>query len=145
MSTGLTLRHDATAPPGGVRRGELLDHHALEAACDGVVHERRRLVGVGRDDRRQAERRRHHLGEHVAPGGQRLVDEGGAVGMDHVEEVGGQSPAAPGRGLGAEVTHRVLEPARPAFVGQPGDLAVEHEIAARQAGDQRRRRPASDR
>ena len=67
---------------------------------------------------------------------ERLVDQGGAAGVHDVEEVGGQPAAASRRGLGAEVAHRVLEPPRPTVLGQPGDLAVEDEIATGQPGDE---------
>ena len=58
--------------------------------------------------------------------------------MEDVEEEGSQAVAAAGtghEGVGSEVTHRVLESTRRAGVVDAQHLAVEHEVATRQGGD----------
>ena len=72
----LDLAPGAAAPAGVVGRVERLDHHALVAGVDGAVEERRRLRGVGGDDRGQARRRRHDRRQQLAPHAERLVDDG---------------------------------------------------------------------
>ena len=75
--------------------------------------------------------------EHVSARRQRSIHEIVAAGVDDVEEVGRQPSPATSVGLGAEVAHRVLEPSWSARLGQPGDLTIEDEIPAGQAGDER--------
>ena len=132
----LDLAPRTAAPPGVVHRVERLDHHALVPGADRPLEERRRLPGVGRDDRGQPGARRHHGCEDLPPGGERLVDDRRAAGVEHVEEVRRQPVPAPARGLRSEVAHRVLEPARCAVLVDPERLAVEHEVAAGQRGDE---------
>ena len=66
----------------------------------------------------------------------RLVDQRTPPGVHHVEEVGAQSPAVARPGIGTEVAHRVLEASGPPVVVDTGGLAVEHEVTARQPGDE---------
>ena len=136
--TGLILRHGAAPAAGVVGRVERLDHHALVAGADRAVEERRRLVGIGGDDRRQpGARPARSWSRRSRRTDERLVDDRRAAGVKDVEEVRRQAVAAAGRRIGAEVAHRVLEAARRPLVVDPERLAVEHEVAAGQA---RRRR-----
>ncbi len=96
----LDLAPRAAAPPGVVRRVERLHHHALVAGGDGALEERGRLAGVGRDDRRQPGLGRDDRRQQLAAHGQRLVDDGRAAGVEHVEEVRRQPVPAPGRRVG---------------------------------------------
>ena len=82
VCTGLTLRHAPPRRPAAYGDERSLTITPSRPRADGVVHERGRLVGVGGDDRGQAERRRHQLVEHVSARRQRLVDEGVAAGVD---------------------------------------------------------------
>ena len=138
MWTGLILRHAPPRRPASYGRVERLHHHALVAGADGLVEERRGLGRVGGDDRRQPGAGRHDRRQDLPADGQRLVDDRRAAGVEDVEEVRRQPVPAPGRCIGAEVAHRVLEPPRRALVVDAERLAVEHEVAARQAGDERR-------
>ena len=140
MWTGLILRHAPPRRPASYGDVERLDHHALVAGADGAVEEGRRLDGVGGDDRRQPGAARHDRRQQLPAHGQRLVDDRRAAGVEHVEEVRRQPVPATRRRVGAEVAHRVLEPPRRALVVDAQRLAVEHEVTAGQAGDERRRR-----
>ena len=141
MWTGLTLRHAPPRRPASYGDVERLHHHALVAGGDRPVEERRRLVGVGGDDRRQAGARPARpspgaRGARRAARRRRL-----AAGVQDVEEVRRQPAPAARRRVGAEVAHRVLEAPRRALVVDAEHLAVEHEVAAGQPGDERGDRP----
>ena len=121
---GLHLAPRVPAPPGLVARADRLHHHALVAGGERILGEARRVVRVGRGDRRHPPRPGDPL-EHGEPFRQRRVDEIDAVDVQHVEE----ERLQPGRralALGAEAAHRVLEQLRATAGIDAERLAVEH-------------------
>ena len=131
----LHLAPRPAAPPGVVRRGEVLHHHSLVATGHRGVEEALRFVRVGGDDRGEPRDARHGRRQQLPAHRQRLGDNGVAADVEDVEEERCQSGAATRR-VGAEVAHRVLEAPRRAVVEHAEHLAVEHEVTAGQRADE---------
>ena len=128
----LDLQPARAAPPGLVRRGQRLGHHALVPGGQGALEEGLRRIGIGGDKPLDAAARPGRSRPASRPLARpRRVEQIASVEMQHVEEEGRAAAARPRRAdvdAAAEARRGDLERVRPA---DPG--------AARSP---RRRRPA---
>ena len=149
----LYLDPAGAAPARGIGRRERLDDDALVTPGDGVLEELRRLVFVGGDQARHQHRRGDHGGERGVPFGVGLVEQVGAVQVQHVEQENAQRdcPGALFSGLervdiAGRARRGVLEGVGAAVRAQRDQFAVEDGVADGERGEGRHdlRQPLGD-
>ena len=134
----LDLDPPGAAAAGRVRGGERLDHDALVAVRQGVLEERRGLVGRGGDQAGHEQLGRHRAGQGGVPLPVFGVDQVGALQVQGVEQEQRQRDRRAPRGVQAGGAGRgVLERQRPPVLAQRDQLAVQDRARDRELGQDR--------